>query len=71
MSYLLLLSYFGFIDANIDAKMKEKRTELRKRVQITVLQRTTRYVSNQCMVGAVLMWRLSHHKVESFSRNKT
>ena len=51
ISYLLLPSYFGFIDVNIDAKMKEKRTELRKRVQITVLQRTTRYVSNQCMVG--------------------
>jgi len=48
MSYLLLLSYLGFIDVNINAKMTEKMTGLRKRVPVTVLQRTTRYESNQC-----------------------
>ena len=36
ISYLLLPSYFSFIDART-----EKRTGLRKRVQVTVLQRAT------------------------------
>jgi len=50
ISYLLLPSYFSFIDVNINATT-EKRTGLRKRVQVTVLQRATGYQSNQCMVG--------------------
>jgi len=50
ISYLLLPSYFSFISVNSNAKMTEKRTGLRKRVQVTVLQRTTEYESNQSMV---------------------
>src|SRR5215471_3638674 len=51
MSSLLLPSSFGFIDVNINAKMTQKRTVVRKRVQVTLLQRTTSYESNQRMVG--------------------
>ena len=50
ISCLLLPSYFSFIYMNINAKMTEKRTGLRKRVQVTVLQRTTEDESDQSMV---------------------